>query len=112
MLLTILLQIRLRDGGMAYTETDLGRIIVEPWNFATALPFLFLAIYWMFNIRREIKSHGFLFAMLILLMIGGIGGSVYHGFRWHQAFLMMDWMPIMLITFSASVYFFIKAWGK
>ncbi len=107
-----LLQIRLRDGGQAYTETDLTRLIVEPWNFVTAVLFLILAVYWLNLVSKQIKEHGFLFAMLILLTIGGIGGSVYHGFRWHQTFLMMDWMPIMLITFSASVYYFIKAWGK
>lgn len=107
-----LLQMRLRDGGQAYTETDLSRIIVEPLNFITALLFLFLSLYWLNKIRGNIKRHGFLFAMLILLLIGGTGGSVYHGFRWHRIFLMMDWMPIMLITFSASVYFFIKSWGK
>ena len=107
-----LLQIRLRDGGMPYTETNLGRLVVEPWNFVTAVLFFILALYWLNVVRKDLKHHGFLFSMLILLTIGGIGGSVYHGFRLHRAFLMMDWMPIMLITFSASVYYFIKAWGK
>jgi hypothetical protein len=112
MILFNLLQVELRDHGQAYTETDFSRFIVEPWNFVTALFFLFLAIYWLNIVRKNIRSHGFMFAMLILLTIGGIGGSIYHGFRYHQAFLMMDWMPIMLITFSASVYYFIRAWGK
>jgi hemolysin III len=112
MLLLYLLNVPLRDGGHAYTETNLDRLVVEPWNFVTAALFVAVAVFWFFKIRKEIPRFGFLFAMLILLLIGGVGGTIYHGFRWHRAFLMMDWMPIMIITFSASVYFFIKAWGK
>ncbi len=112
MLLSYLLNIPLRDGGQAYTETNLDRFVVEPWNFVTAAFFVAVAVFWFLKIRKEIPRFGFLFAMLILLLIGGVGGTIYHGFRWHRAFLMMDWMPIMIITFSASVYFFIKAWGK
>ena len=112
MKLFLLLQVPLRDGGQAYTETNLDRLIVEPWNFVTAILFFLLAVYWLKVVLKNLKAHRFLFAMLILLVIGGIGGSIYHGFRYHRAFLMMDWMPIMLITFSASVYFFIKSWGK
>ena len=36
MLLFNLLNIPLRDGGQAYTETNLDRFLVEPWNFVTA----------------------------------------------------------------------------
>jgi hypothetical protein len=35
-----LLNIPLRDGGHAYTETNLDRLVVEPWNFVSAA-FLF-----------------------------------------------------------------------
>lgn len=31
-----LLNIPLRDGSHAYTETNLDRLVVEPWNFFTA----------------------------------------------------------------------------
>jgi hypothetical protein len=109
---SVLSQQILRDGGQPYVETDLGRLIVEPWNFVSAFLFVVLSVFWLYKIRNEIKKYAFLFSMLVLLLIGGTGGTIYHGFRWHRVFLMMDWMPIMLITFSASVYFFIKAWGK
>jgi len=102
----------LRDGGQPYAETNLDRLIVEPWNFITAALFIVVALYWLFKVRKKIRKHGFLFSMIILLLIGSIGGTVYHGFRLHRVFLMMDWMPIMLITFAASVYFFIRSWGK
>ena len=112
MINTIFIQVPLRDGGQSYTETNLHHIIVEPWNFVTALFFIVAAVYWIYKIRFRIKEFGFLFSMLILLLVGGIGGTIYHGFRLYRIFLMMDWMPIILITFSVSVYFFIKAWGK
>jgi hemolysin III len=112
MILFYWLNIPLRDGGHAYTETNLEKVIVEPWNFVTAALFVAVAVFWFLKIRKEISRFRFMFALLSLLLIGGVGGTIYHGFRWHRAFLMMDWMPIMLITFSASFYFFMKAWRK
>lgn len=108
----MILQLYIRDGGLPYVETDLNKFIVEPWNFATALLFVLLAFYWFRKISWSPKNYSFLFFMVMLLLIGGIGGTIYHGFRYHQVFIMMDWLPIMLITFSASVYFFIRSWGK
>jgi hypothetical protein len=102
----------LRDGAQAYTETNPDRLIVEPFNFATSALFIVIAIYWFMKIRRVLPHHRFLCFMLIMLLTGGIGGTVYHGFRWHRIFLMMDWMPILIITISASVYFFIKVSGR
>ncbi|GAB4305123.1 MAG: hypothetical protein Kow0068_26490 [Marinilabiliales bacterium] len=101
-----------RDGGPVYAETNLDRFIVEPWNTITALLFLIVAIFWFLKIRKEIKSHRFLFAMNILLTIGGIGGSIYHAFRMSRVFILMDWMPIMFIMFALSFYFFIRSTGK
>lgn len=112
MIVSPLLQITLRDGGQPYAETDFSQWIVEPWNFVTALFFTVLALYWIFLLRNKIRQHTFLFSMVILLFIGSIGGSIYHGFRLHRVFLMMDWMPIMLITFAGSFYFFVRLWGK
>lgn len=40
-----------------------------------------------------------------LLYIGAIGGTVYHSFRQWPVFIMMDWLPIMLLCLSAGFYF-------
>lgn len=101
-----------RDGGPVYAETNLNRFIVEPWNTITAVLFLFVAVYWFLKIRQDLKSHRFLFAMDILLAIGGVGGSIYHAFRMSRVFILMDWMPIMVIMFAMSFYFFIRSTGK
>jgi hypothetical protein len=40
-----LLNIPLRDGGHAYTETNLDRLVVEPWNFVSAAFFVAVAVF-------------------------------------------------------------------
>ncbi len=107
-----LLQARLRDGGHAYTETDLSQLIVEPWNGVSAALFLLIVGYWFIQLRGQYRQHLFMSISLPILAIGGIGGTIYHALRLHQVFLIMDWMPIMILCLAASVYFFIKVFEK
>lgn len=104
----VILQVVLRDGGERYTETDLSRLIVEPWNGASALLFLGIVAFWAYKLRGQYRQHLFLSINLPILAIGGIGGTLYHAFRMSAVFLMMDWLPIMILCFAASVYFFIR----
>lgn len=97
-----------RDGGMLYAETNLQHIFPEPLNMLTSVLFLLLAIWWSFHIRKEFREHGFLTYALFLLYIGGIGGTIYHGFRQWHFFIMMDWLPIMLLCLSAGIWFIAK----
>jgi hemolysin III len=93
------------DGGSLYTETNLLHIFPEPLNALTSCFFLAIAVYWTFKLWNDHKSHPFLTYCLILLYIGGIGGTTYHAFRKWSPFIMMDWLPIMLLCVSAGVYF-------
>ncbi|QIY89500.1 hypothetical protein [Chryseobacterium gallinarum] len=93
------------DGGMLYKETDMTQFFPEPLNAITALLFLALAVFWTIKMKGNFKKYPFLTYCLILLFIGGIGGTVYHAFRQWPVFIMMDWMPIMLLCFSAGFYF-------
>ncbi len=43
-----------------------------------------------------------------VLFIGFIGGTLYHGTRNHEVWLLMDWVPIMLLCMAASIYFLSK----
>lgn len=108
----LLLQAPLRDGGEAYTETDLSRLIVEPWNGTSAAFFLLIVGYWALKLRGQYREHLFMSICVPILAIGGIGGTIYHAFRLHQFFLLMDWLPIMILCLSASVYFFIKVFER
>ena len=93
------------DGGMHYTETNMAQLFPEPFNAITAVFFLLIAIYWTIKIKGNFRAHPFLTYCLILLYIGGIGGTVYHSLRQWSVFIMMDWLPIMLLCISAGVYF-------
>ncbi|MEM6262069.1 MAG: hypothetical protein AAGI38_06140 [Bacteroidota bacterium] len=111
-LLFPLLQLRLHDGGPRYTETDLSQFVVEPWNAASAVLFVFIPLYWFIKLKGNYRRHAFMTLMLVILLIGGVGGTLYHAFRVSSIFLYMDWVPIMLICLGASMYFFIKSVGS
>lgn len=93
------------DGGMLYKETDMAQLFPEPLNAITAVFFLALAIFWTIKLKGHFKENPFLTYCLVLLYIGAIGGSVYHSFRQWSVFIMMDWLPIMLLCLSAGFYF-------
>ncbi|MFZ4929391.1 hypothetical protein [Chryseobacterium sp. Mn2064] len=93
------------DGGMLYKETDMTQLFPEPLNAITAILFLALAIFWTIKMKGNFKKYPFLTYCLILLYVGAIGGSVYHSFRQWPVFIMMDWLPIMLLCLSAGFYF-------
>lgn len=93
------------DGGMMYTETNLDNFFPEPLNMITSLLFLCIAIYWTFILWGKGRRHTFLSVAVVLLYIGGIGGTIYHGLRQWSFFIMMDWLPIMLLCLAAGVYF-------
>jgi hypothetical protein len=93
------------DGGSLYAETNMRHLFPEPLNTITSLFFLAIAIYWTFKLWGKGRQHTFLSVAVGLLYIGGIGGSIYHGLRQWRIFIMMDWMPIMLLCLAAGVYF-------
>lgn len=96
------------DGGMLYTETNLKQVFPEPLNALTAFIFLLIAVYWSFKIRKKYKAHLFLSFCILLLYIGGIGGSIYHAFRKWHVFILMDWLPIMILCVAAGIYFMLQ----
>lgn len=113
MFLNILLQImRLPDGGPVYSETNLSQFIVEPWNTASAIVFVLIVIYWIYKLKKSKKRNSFLQYGTPILGIGGVGGTLYHAFRSSHYFLIMDYLPILLLCISAGVYFTFKAFPK
>lgn len=93
------------DGGMLYAETNMKHLFPEPLNMLTSCFFLIIAIYWTVKLWGKGKQHTFLSVAVGLLYIGGIGGTIYHGLRQWRFFIMMDWLPIMLLCIAAGVYF-------
>lgn len=97
------------DGGMLYKETDMAHLFPEPLNAFTAVFFLALAIFWTIKLKGRFKENPFLAYCLVLLYVGAIGGTVYHAFRQWSVFIMMDWLPIMLLCLSAGFYFIARS---
>ena len=102
------LNLRLPDGGPIYTETDLTHWIVEPYNALSAVPFILIALYWLIRLRSQYTHFRFLTFSSFFLLVGGIGGTIYHAFRAYEAFLLMDYLPIILLCYAASVFFAAK----
>jgi hemolysin III len=103
---------RWHDGGPVYAESDFSHFIVEPWNCVTAFMFLGIVLYWFVKLRSKLLSMPFMLFALTMLFIGGVGGGLYHGLRTSNWFLLMDFMPIVILVFSTGVLFLNRLYGK
>ncbi|EMR01263.1 hypothetical protein [Cesiribacter andamanensis] len=93
------------DGGPVYAETDLSRPLVEPWNAVSSLAILLPAVYWALRLRGQYRQHPFLALCLPLLFLGGLGSTLYHAFRSHRLWLMLDITPTALLTLLLALFF-------
>lgn len=100
------------DGGILYTETDMQRFIPEPLNTLTAGFFVVIAVYWIIRLNGFSIRSLFLSIATYILLIGSIGGTAYHGLRLYRFFILMDWVPILLLCMMACAYFWAKILKK
>lgn len=103
---------QLPDGGPVYAETNTDVWIVEPFNALSSLAYLVPAIFWALRLKGKFKQFSFLFTCLPFLLLGGIGSALYHAFRSSAFLLYMDVLPIAILTFMVSIYFWIKILPK
>jgi hemolysin III len=97
------------DGGPIYTETDVNALIPEPFNLASAMVFMFIALYWYIKVSRQTTtSFRFMKLSSVILAIGGLGGSIYHGLRLWEWAMWMDWIPILVLCIAAAAYFIFR----
>ncbi|MBX3102004.1 MAG: hypothetical protein KF690_05810 [Bacteroidetes bacterium] len=96
---------RIHDHGPIYAETNPDHLIMEPWNMVSAALFIGIVFSWIVRLRGQFRQHPFLAACLPLLLVGGVGGTIYHGFRAHDVWLVMDWLPILLLSLLTSIFF-------
>jgi hypothetical protein len=97
----------LPDRGPIYAETNLARLIVEPWNASSAFLFVLIVVYWLFKLRGRYGDYPFLIVAQVILLVGGVGGTIYHALRRHQVFFWMDVVPIVLLVVAGSIYLWI-----
>jgi hemolysin III len=93
------------DQGPIYLETIMGRFPVEPWNTVSNALFLAIIVYWVWRVKNDVRAHRFIVGALPVLIIGWVGGTVYHATRSHNVWLFMDFVPIALLVMAVSMYF-------
>jgi len=96
------------DSGPIYLETLEGRFPIEPYNTFSNLIFLAILIYWGLKVYKDPKRHLFLAWVFPVIFISYIGGTVYHATRSAEIWLLMDWVPIMLLCMAVVVYFIFR----
>jgi hypothetical protein len=107
---------RALDGGPLYAETPAEvraqqpypGLVAEPWNASTAFLFVLVAVFWFLRLRGRLRSYPFLAVSLPLLLVGGIGGTLYHGLRNWRGYFLMDVVPIYLLGLIVSIYWWIR----
>jgi hypothetical protein len=93
------------DWGPLYRETDLSRLPVEPWATCSNVVFLAIAVYWAYRIRHQLREQVFIAWCLPVLLVGFVGGTVFHATRSHPVWLLMDFMPIMILCVAGAVHY-------
>lgn len=96
------------DFGPIYAETDLSRFPVEPWNAVSNLVFLGVAIYILKVTKLDYKKFPLLVVSLPILLVGFVGGTVFHATRTARIWLLMDYLPIMILSLLVSTYLLSK----
>ncbi|WP_038029192.1 hypothetical protein [Thermonema rossianum] len=103
----MLLQI-MADGGPVYRETLMataGQLPVEPWNALSSLALCVPAVYWFLRIKESLRRTPVLFSCCVLLLLNGIGSTLFHAFRVSEWLLWMDVLPALLLTLVLAGYF-------
>lgn len=106
--------IEVPDGGPIYKETsDLSLLIVEPWNAYSSLAFLVPAFIFLWQLRGQYNRHAFLvYFCSPMLIIGGLGSTLFHAFRSSGWLLFMDVAPIVMLTIGISIWMWLKILPK
>ena len=117
-LVTAPLVARMPDRGPRYTETPPDQrapdapFVAEPWNAVTASFFVWIMVAWVWRLRGRYRDFPFLVCCLPILLVGGIGGTLYHAFRSHALYFYLDVIPISVLGVAGGVFMAMKAWGR
>lgn len=102
----------LPDGGHFYAETNTEHWLMEPWNAITSLFFLLPVFYWFKKLKGKYREHLFITLSLPLLFLGGLGSTLFHAFHVSYIFLLLDVLPMLILTASFSIYLWVKILPK
>lgn len=108
MLIVFLHQVHaaVRDSGPVYYETAVRSGIIEPWNAISSLSYLMPACWFLLKCYPKYRDFPFLiFFATPLLILGGIGSTLYHAFRSSNVLMWLDVAPVFVLTLSLGTYF-------
>lgn len=102
------------DHGPIYRETmDLSQFIVEPWNAFSSLTFLIPAFIFLWQLRGQYNRYAFfVYFCSPMLIMGGLGSTLFHAFRSSGWLLAMDVAPIILLVLGISIWIWLKVLPK
>lgn len=102
------------DNGPIYRETtDLTQLIVEPWNAYSSLTFILVALILLRQLRGRFNTFPFIVYYCVpLLIIGGLGSTLFHAFRSSVWLLLLDVLPIVALVLGVSIWMWLKVLPK
>lgn len=105
---------RFRDNGPIYVETikyfesDKDHLIIEPFNTASAVLFVVIALWFIYRYRKEKMQSPFILYAVIMLFVGGVSGTIYHAFRIWPVFMYVDGGTIGMLMLSFTAWIIYK----
>lgn len=110
---SVIINIAVHDSGPIYYETALRNGMIEPWNALSSLVYLIPVLFFLFRLYPNYSSHKFLIYFAVpLLLLGGIGSTLYHAFRSSNLLMWLDVAPIFVLTLSIGAFFYWMASKK
>ena len=102
----------IKDNGPMYHEFIADAFIKEPWNAYSSLFFLIPVIFWIWRLRGQYRENWVIVITLPFLLMNGIGSTLYHAFRDSNLYLMLDFMPAIILMIIVATYFWTQILGK
>lgn len=96
------------DFGPIYRETLMGRFPVEPWNTISNLIFLVVGGVSILYTRLRWSVYPLATIITPIILIGWLGGTLYHALRDNSLWLLLDFLPIALATLIAMTFFWAR----
>jgi hemolysin III len=100
------------DPGPRYRETVPGRFPVEPWNAFSALVFLGLIAWLALRTRGRLFRHPLLVTAMPVLLVGTVGGFLYHATRARPLWLNMDFFAMFYVIVMMCLYLWHRVLGR
>lgn len=104
------------DGGPIYAETPpqlhAGQWLIEPWNAISSLLIVLPGLFFLYRLRGYYRQEILLTACAVLLILGGLGSTLFHGLRVSRWFLSLDVLPTLLVFVLITLHLWVRAVGN